>query len=67
MVGDSALALKLGEELFANGIFVKPIVYPLVAKDNARIRTIVTAIHTKDELDTALSAFEKAGKKLKII
>lgn len=67
IVGESSLALKLGEELFADGIFVKPIVYPLVAKDKARIRTIVTAIHTKEELDTALAAFEKAGKKLKII
>lgn len=67
IIGDSALALKLGSELFSQGIFVKPIVYPLVAKDKSRIRTIVTAIHMKEELDTALAAFEKAGKNLRIV
>jgi glycine C-acetyltransferase len=67
IVGESSLALELGDELFKDNIFVKPIVYPLVAKDKARVRTIVTAIHTKEELDQALNAFEKAGKKLNII
>ncbi|MCX6816199.1 MAG: glycine C-acetyltransferase [Candidatus Aenigmarchaeota archaeon] len=67
IVGDSGLALKLGDDLFSQGVFVKPIVYPLVAKDKARVRTIVTAIHTQDDLDTCLNAFEKSGKKLGII
>jgi glycine C-acetyltransferase len=67
IVGESSIALNLGDELFKEGIFVKPIVYPLVAKDKARVRTIVTAIHTQEELDAALSAFENVGKKLKII
>jgi glycine C-acetyltransferase len=67
MVGDSGLAAEFGKHLFEDSIFVKPIVYPLVAKDKARIRTIVTAVHTKEELDTCLNAFEKSGKKLGII
>ena len=67
IVGESSMALHLGSELFNHGIFVKPIVYPLVAKDKARVRTIVTAIHTQEDLDRALNAFEKAGKKLGII
>jgi glycine C-acetyltransferase len=67
IVGESSLALELGEGLFHEGIFVKPIVFPLVAKDKARVRTIVTAIHTKEELDLCLNAFEKVGKKLGII
>lgn len=67
MVGESSVALQLGNELFRQGVFVKPIVYPLVAKDKARIRTIVTAIHDRPDLDTCLNAFEKAGKKLNLI
>ncbi len=67
IVGDSGLAVNLGKELFNDSIFVKPIVYPLVAKDKARVRTIVTAIHTQDELDACLNAFEKVGKRLRII
>jgi glycine C-acetyltransferase len=39
----------------------------LVAKDKARVRTIVTAMHTKEDLDEALEIFEKVGKRLKLI
>ncbi|MBI4176210.1 MAG: glycine C-acetyltransferase [Candidatus Aenigmarchaeota archaeon] len=67
IVGESSLAQQLSAELFKEGIFVKPIVYPLVAKDKARVRTIVTAQHTKEDLDTALEAFGKVGARLKII
>jgi glycine C-acetyltransferase len=67
MIGDSAKAVELGKMMFEEGIFVKPIVYPLVAKDKARIRAMVTAIHTKEELDEAINAFEKSGRKLGII
>ena len=67
MVGDSATAIALGDEMLSRGVFVKPIVYPLVAKDKARIRTIVNAHHTRDDLDEALAAFESAGKKLKLL
>ncbi len=67
MVGQSSAAQDLSKELFKEGVFAKPIVYPLVGKDKARIRTIVTAVHTKEDLDMTLRAFEKCGKKLKII
>lgn len=67
MVGDSGLAVDLSKELLNEGIFAKPIVYPLVAKDKARIRTIVTAQHTKEDLDFAVEKLKKAGKKMKII
>jgi len=46
---------------------VLPIVYPMVAREKARIRTIVTSAHSKHDLDTALNAFEKAGKEFGII
>jgi glycine C-acetyltransferase len=67
MCGQSATAQNLADLAFANGVFVLPIVYPMVAKDKARIRTIVTAAHSKDELDTALDVFQKGGKKLGLI
>lgn len=67
MVGESARAQQLSSELFQEGIFAKPIVYPLVAKDKARVRNIVNANHTKEDLDRVLRAYEKVGKKMGII
>jgi glycine C-acetyltransferase len=64
MVGDSRLARKLADTMFDLKVFVLPIVYPMVAKDRARIRTIVTSAHSKRDLDFALDAFNRAGKKL---
>ena len=67
MVGESGKAHKLADEMFNLGVFVLPIVFPMVGKDKARIRTIVTSAHTKKDLDQAADAFEKAGKKLSLI
>src|SRR2546425_3203772 len=67
MVGESGIAHKLADEMFKLGVFVLPITYPMVGKDKARIRTIVTSAHTKKDLDQATDAFEKAGKKLSLI
>lgn len=67
MVGESRIAQELAVELFNEKVFGLPIVFPMVAKDKARIRTMVTAAHSKEDIDFALSAFEKTGKKLKII
>src|SRR5881409_4378886 len=67
MVGESGKAHKLADEMFKLGVFVLPIVFPMVGKDKARIRTIVTSAHTKKDLDQAADAFEKAGKQLSLI
>jgi glycine C-acetyltransferase len=67
MVGDSRLARKLADTMFDLKVFVLPIVYPMVAKDRARIRTIVTSAHSKRDLDFALDAFNRAGKKLGLV
>jgi glycine C-acetyltransferase len=67
IVGESAKAQQLSKALFEHGVFVKPILYPLVSKDSARVRNIVTAEHTKDDLDFALKTYEKVGKDLKLI
>ncbi len=67
LVGDSRRAKELSERLFALGVFALPIVFPMVAKDRARIRTIMNAALTDDDLHLAISAFEKAGRELRIL
>jgi glycine C-acetyltransferase len=67
MIGEDHLTHKISDELFSNGVFAQGIAYPTVRKGTARIRTIVTAQHTKEHLDKALYAFEKVGLLFKII
>lgn len=67
IVGDEALSHKFSDKLLEYGVFAQGIAFPTVAKGFARVRTIVTAEHTKEELQEALAIFEKAGKELKII
>lgn len=67
IVGESSKAQELSREMFKENVFVKPIVFPLVAKDKARVRTIVTAQHTREDLDFAIEKFEKVGKRMGII
>ncbi|HYB77339.1 MAG TPA: glycine C-acetyltransferase, partial [Thermoplasmata archaeon] len=67
IVGESSRAQKLSSRLFELGVFALPIVYPMVAKDKARIRTIMNAALTPDDVTTAVSAFAKAGRELSLI
>lgn len=67
IVGKSANAKRLSARLFELGVFALPIVYPMVAEDSARIRTIMNAALTREDLDEALRAFEKAGKALELV
>jgi glycine C-acetyltransferase len=67
MIGDSGHAKQFSSSLFELGIFALPIVFPMVAKNKARIRTIMNAALTKKDLDEALWAFEKIGSKMKLI
>jgi glycine C-acetyltransferase len=67
IVGESSLAKRLSQRLFELGVFALPIVFPMVAKDRARIRTIMNAALTADDVDFATGVFEKAGKELAII
>ncbi|SDO81340.1 glycine C-acetyltransferase [Halobacillus aidingensis] len=67
MVGDDALTHKFSDELFEEGVFAQGIVFPTVQRGKGRVRTIVTAEHSKEELQEALDAFEKVGKKLGIL
>ena len=67
IVGESSKAKQLSDELYERGIFVVPIVFPMVAKDLARIRVQMSAKLSIEELDTVIEALEEIGKKLKII
>jgi glycine C-acetyltransferase len=67
IAGEGSLAMKLSDQLFAEGVFAQGIAFPTVARDKARVRTIVTAAHTRDELQFALDKFAKVGKSLGLI
>ena len=67
IVGEGALAMKLSDRLFEEGVFAQGIAFPTVARDKARVRTIVAATHTREELQFALDAFAKVGRELGII
>ena len=67
IAGDSAKANALSDRLFDEGVFAQAIGYPTVPRDKARVRTIVTATHTRDDLQYALGAFEKVGRQIGLI
>ncbi|MGE5380892.1 MAG: glycine C-acetyltransferase [Methylocystaceae bacterium] len=67
IVGEGATAMKFSDQLFAEGVFCTGIAFPTVAKDKARVRTMPMATHTRQDIDEALEAFARAGKKLGII
>ena len=67
ITGESSVAQQLSTKLFEKGVYINPIVYPMVAMDKARVRNIVTAGHKRKDLDTALRAYEEVGRELKLI
>jgi len=67
MVGDAGLAIRFSDRLFEEGVFATSVVFPTVAIGAARLRTIVTAALTEEQLDTALAAFDRVGRELGVI
>ena len=67
IAGSGARAMKLSDRLFEEGVFAQGIGFPTVPDDRSRVRTIVTAEHSTDELETCLAAFEKVGRELALI
>jgi glycine C-acetyltransferase len=67
MIGRSSDAKAFSRRLFELGVFALPIVFPMVAKDSARIRTIMNAALSRADLDEAIAAVEKVGKELRLI
>src|SRR3984885_6010364 len=67
IVGEAARAHQLLAELFKEGVLATGIGFPTVAKDKARVRTIVSSAHTTEELDRALDVFQRVGRRMGII
>ena len=67
MLGDAKLASDMADKLLAEGIYVTGFSFPVVPKGQARIRTQISAAHTKEQLDKAISAFTRIGKEMGVI
>jgi len=67
MIGNDAKTMEFSKALLDEGVFVSGIVFPTVAKNKGRCRVMISASHTKENLDQAIKAFEKVGKKLNVI
>lgn len=66
MLGDAALSQKMAQRLLEEGVYVTGFFYPVVPEGQARIRTQISAAHTKDDLDFAIEKFQKVGQELGI-
>jgi glycine C-acetyltransferase len=67
IAGEGAKAMQLSDKLFERGVFAQGIAYPTVARDKARVRTIVTATHTREDLQYALDQFAAVGREIGLI
>jgi len=67
IVGESSVAAQMSERMFELGIFAQAVVFPTVALDKARIRTIVSSEHSRDDLQACLDAFATVGRELRLI
>ena len=60
MIGDAVEAARMADRLLADGIYVRAFSFPVVPRGKARIRTQMSAAHTREDLDRAIDAFERA-------
>jgi len=67
IIGDGRLTMEFSRELFKEGVFGTGIAFPTVPEGKARIRTIMTATHTQDELGQALEVLNRVGKRMGIL
>jgi glycine C-acetyltransferase len=67
MLYDAKLAQEMSNKLLDEGIYVIGFFFPVVAKNKARIRVQISAAHTSNQLDKAITAFTKVGKQLNVI
>ncbi|QEK11795.1 glycine C-acetyltransferase [Crassaminicella thermophila] len=67
IIGEESKTMDFSRRLFDEGVFVSGIVFPTVPKGTGRVRCMVTAGHTKEQLDRAVAAFEKVGKEMHLI
>ena len=67
MLGEASLAQRFSQALFEEGVFAMAIGYPTVPKGKARIRVMVSATHSEEDLDRGVEVFEHVGKELGVI
>jgi len=67
MIGDESLTMEFSKNLLKNGVYVSGIIFPTVPKGKGRIRCMVSALHTKDQLDKAVEIIYKTAKKMNLI
>jgi glycine C-acetyltransferase len=67
ILGETAKAIQMSDLLLEEGVFVTGFGYPVVPQGHARVRCQLSATHTRDDLDFALRAFAKVGKRLSLI
>ena len=67
MLYDAKLAGEMADKLLDEGIYVIGFSFPVVPKDEARIRVQISAAHSMEDLDKAINAFVKVGKELKVL
>ena len=67
ILGETAKAIQMSEMLLDEGVFVTGFGFPVVPKGEARVRCQISAAHTRADLDEALAAFERVGKKLGLV
>ena len=67
MLGEAAVAQDMSRELLDEGVYIKGLWYPVVPKGEARLRAQISAAHTRHDLDRALEAFNKVGKRAGVI
>ena len=67
IIGDEAKTMEFSRKLLEKGVFVSGIIFPTVPKGTGRVRVMVTAAHTKEQLDKATEVFETVGKEMGII
>lgn len=67
MLGEAAIAQDMSQELLKAGVYIKGLWYPVVPKGEARLRTQLSAAHSREDLDRALEAFNKVGKQMSVI
>jgi len=67
MLGEAAVAQDMSRELLGEGVYIKGLWYPVVPKGEARLRAQISGAHTREDLERALDAFNKVGKKMGVI
>ena len=67
IIGDEAKSMEFSKYLLDKGVFVSAIVFPTVAKGTGRVRCMITADHTKEQLDKAVDIFRQVGEEMNIL